>query len=88
MNLKIPTSIALMLVLLSILLSGCASTPASSLPTTTRQDSPSSSPPGVGLEVGQRAPDFQVRTLDGSLLTSEMVLSQKRPFILFFFATW
>ncbi len=42
----------------------------------------------VGLEVGQRAPDFTLTTLNGAPLTSADLLAQNKPFILYFFATW
>jgi hypothetical protein len=44
--------------------------------------------PAVGLEVGQRAPDFTVTTLGGQRLASPDLLAQNKPFILYFFASW
>ena len=43
---------------------------------------------GVGLQVGQPAPDFTVTTLDGQPLTSADLQAQEKPFILYFFASW
>lgn len=42
----------------------------------------------VGATVGQLAPGFQVRTLDGLTLTSADLQAQQRPYILYFFASW
>ena len=41
----------------------------------------------VGPQVGQRAPDFNLTTIDGQTITLSSFLG-KRPFILYFFATW
>ena len=41
----------------------------------------------VGTNVGQRAPDFTVTTIDGKEVNSSSFLGQ-RPFILYFFASW
>jgi cytochrome oxidase Cu insertion factor (SCO1/SenC/PrrC family) len=42
----------------------------------------------TGPEVGNLAPSFVVRSLDGNIVTLEDVRAGGRPFILFFFATW
>lgn len=48
---------------------------------------PGSAPAEVGLSPGQRAPDFQVTTLDGQPLTNAQA-SGGKPYVLYFFATW
>ena len=42
----------------------------------------------VGSSVGSIAPDFQVRLIDGSSVTSAALREEGRPVFLFFFATW
>lgn len=49
---------------------------------------PPESNPRVGLQVGERAPAFIVKTLEGGPLASSELLAQDKPFILYFFATW
>ena len=49
---------------------------------------PAQQPAAVGARVGQLAPDFQVKTLDGLMLTSADLLAQQKPYILYFFASW
>ena len=40
----------------------------------------------VGNKVGNRAPDFQVTTVDGVTVTPAEL--EGKPYILYFFATW
>lgn len=63
------------LVVLGVLLVGCAA-PGSL------------SAPEAGLKPGQRAPEFQVTSLDGAPVTSAQLLGEGKPFVLYFFATW
>jgi peroxiredoxin len=42
----------------------------------------------VGARVGQVAPDFQVKALDGRTLTTADLRVQQKPYILYFFASW
>ncbi len=42
----------------------------------------------VRANVGQLAPGFEVKTLDGLILTSADLLAQQKPYILYFFASW
>jgi peroxiredoxin len=38
--------------------------------------------------VGDRAPDFEIRLVDGTLVTFAGLVAESRPTFLFFFATW
>ena len=49
---------------------------------------PAPQPAAVGARVGQLAPEFQVKTLDGLMLTSADLIAQQKPYILYFFASW
>lgn len=40
------------------------------------------------LKAGQRVPDFAVTTVDGKPISGAELIAQKRPYVLFFFATW
>ena len=42
----------------------------------------------VGSSVGDRIPDFEIRLVDGSTVTSASLLSESRPVFLYFVATW
>ena len=44
--------------------------------------------PDVGSSVGDRAPDFEMRLADGTLVTFASLIAESRPAFLFFFATW
>ena len=44
--------------------------------------------PVIGIEKGQMPPDFSVKTIDGSALTLSHLKEQKKPILLFFWATW
>ena len=44
--------------------------------------------PAVGSSVGDRAPDFEVRLADGTLVTFASLVAESRPAFLYFFATW
>lgn len=46
------------------------------------------SKPVIGIEKGQMPPDFSVRTIDGGNLTLSRLKEQKKPILLFFWATW
>lgn len=53
--------------------------------------SPTSTPVGeleVGSDIGDLAPDFSVPTLDGQTFTLSDALSQGKPAVIYFFATW
>ncbi len=83
-------SIGIALLLVSALLGawalgGARTATGAPVDTSVRQAAPE---PAVGLEVGQRAPDFTVTTLDAQALTSADLLAQDKPFILYFFTTW
>ena len=41
-----------------------------------------------GIEKGQLPPDFSVKTIDNSTLTLSQLKEQKKPTLLFFWATW
>ena len=81
---------ALALALTAGALAACA--PAASGPrptaTPTATAGPAPTTPPVGTAVGQRTPDVALTTLDGGALTTEALVAQGRPFLLFFFATW
>ena len=62
-------------------------------PTLTHTLTPTSPPvslgkPPVGVQVGNTAADFTLKTLDDQPLTLGDLLAQEKPFILYFFATW
>jgi peroxiredoxin len=38
--------------------------------------------------VGNRAPDFEMRLADGTLVNSVSFIAESRPTFLYFFATW
>jgi len=44
--------------------------------------------PSIGLRPGELAPEFALTTIDGKLISGADFRAQKRPYILFFFATW
>lgn len=44
--------------------------------------------PTEGIEKGQMPPDFSVNAIDGSTLTLNYLKGQKKPTLLFFWATW
>ncbi len=46
------------------------------------------STPEVGIAVGNLAPDFTLRLVDGSDLTSAQLREEGRPVFLFFLAGW
>jgi hypothetical protein len=83
---------ALAWLLISTLLTACApSGTRPGAPTGGAGDPPPArvgAGPTVGPQVGQRAPDFTVTTLDGKRLASPDLLAQNKPFILYFFASW
>lgn len=67
------------LVLLVLLLAGCVSTQGAAT-----QNSASI----FGPRAGDSAPDFTVRTIDGTALSPADLKLAKRPVVLYFFATW
>lgn len=42
----------------------------------------------IGIEKGQLPPDFSVKTIEGATLTLSQLKEQKKPILLFFWATW
>ena len=42
----------------------------------------------VGTAVGDRAPDFTLRLVEGTEVSSAGLLREQRPVFLFFFTTW
>lgn len=42
----------------------------------------------VGTAVGDRAPDFTLRLVEGTEVSSAGLLNERRPLFLFFFTTW
>ncbi|MBI3979192.1 MAG: redoxin domain-containing protein [Chloroflexi bacterium] len=42
----------------------------------------------VGLAVGKRAPAWSLTTVEGKPVSSAEFLAQKKPYVLFFWATW
>ena len=44
--------------------------------------------PDVGSSVGNRAPNFEMRLADGTLVNSASLIAESRPTFLYFFATW
>ena len=42
----------------------------------------------VGYKVGDRAPEFTLRLIDGTTVPSAGLLDEGRPVFLFFFTTW
>jgi hypothetical protein len=68
-------------------------TPVSTVaPLATETASPAAAPPTpsvpVGLQPGQLAPDFRFAGVDGKPVANADLRVQRRPYILFFFATW
>ena len=63
-----------------------------SLPTITASPTPTTRPrdatPGVGGEVGERAPAFSLTLADNSTVTSASLLAQGKPLLLYFYTTW
>jgi hypothetical protein len=45
-------------------------------------------PINIGSNVGDRIPDFAIKLVDGSTVTSAELLAQRQPTFLFFFETW
>ncbi len=41
-----------------------------------------------GLSPGNKAPDFEVTTVDGKKISLASLIQQKKPFVLYFFASW
>jgi hypothetical protein len=44
--------------------------------------------PPVGLEIGQRGPDFTIDYTDGRPLLAADLRAAGKPYLLYFFATW
>ena len=84
------TSVLFLAVALAL---GCASaiTPAQTSPTGPIAPSPaatSAATASVGTSVGDRVPDFTMRLVDGSTITTDDLAHQDRATFLFFVATW
>ena len=66
-----------------------ATAPATAVPPTEtpapRADEPT---PEVGNAVGNLAPDFKLRLVDGSELTSAQLREEGRPVLLYFLTSW
>jgi hypothetical protein len=81
-------AVGALLILLSASLVACAPAIRQSSATGSAVATQGGSAPPVGLEVGQRLPDFAVKALDGKPVSGTDLLAQDKPFILYFFATW
>jgi hypothetical protein len=57
--------------------------PATSLPT-----KPTPAKPAIGLKLGDALPNFTFAGIDGKTITGADLTAQRKPYILFFFATW
>ena len=57
-------------------------------PTETPAPQTGESTPEVGINVGNLAPDFKLRLLDGSELTSAQLRGEGRPVLLYFLTSW
>ena len=57
-------------------------------PTETPAPQASESTPEVGIAVGNLAPDFTIRLIDGTELTSMQLREEGRPAFLFFLTGW
>ena len=70
-------------------LSDVEQTPAS-IPTTGTTAIPAGNPDPVatGTKVGDRIPDFKLKLVDGSTLTSTDLRQRRQPAFLFFYAEW
>lgn len=68
------------LLLSIVLIAGCAGS-------TGRAVQPTSSAP-VGLEIGNKAPDFSVTSIDGRVLRLSDFSAQDRPVVVEFITTW
>ena len=64
-----------------------ASLPEAAPPAEATVQSPAADP-DVGSSVGDRAPDFEMRLADGTLVTFASLIAESRPAFLYFFATW
>ena len=68
--------------------------PGPTAPSLATEPSPAPPPPSprasvkIGSSVGDRIPDFEMRLVDGSTVTSTSLLSESRPVFLYFLATW
>lgn len=80
-------------------LAPAAASPGAPEPTTPVASQPAAAPPpsqagaptvapGAAPKVGDAAPAFAVTTVDGRRLTSAELLAERKPFVLFFWATW
>ena len=80
-------SLALVVVLVAAASGACNSSGGASSGRSTA--APAAQPPAAfGATVGKAAPDFQVGTLDGLMVTSADLRAQQKPYILYFFASW
>lgn len=75
---------ALASVLICIALAGCG--PAAA-PTPAAGPSSAASP-GTAPKVGDSAPAFTLQTVDGQTVSSASLANERKPYVLFFFATW
>ena len=57
-------------------------------PTETPAPQAGESAPEVGINVGNLAPDFKLRLVDGSELTSAQLRDEGRPVLLYFLTSW
>ncbi|MEK7214433.1 MAG: hypothetical protein AAB289_02405 [Chloroflexota bacterium] len=44
--------------------------------------------PGATPKVGDPAPGFTLQTVDGQTVSSASLANERKPYVLFFFATW
>ncbi len=79
MNRKLKGMLAVLLALMLLLVTGCGTTSESS-------DGTSSTSPAEGTEIGDKAPDFQLRDIDGQYVSLSELLGQ--PVMLNFWASW
>ena len=57
-------------------------------PTETPASQTGESAPEVGINVGNLAPDFKLRLVDGTELTSAQLREEGRPVLLYFLTSW
>jgi hypothetical protein len=68
---------------ITLALSTATHVPSTSLPT-----KPTPAKPAVGLKPGDALPNFTFAGIDGNAVTGADLTAKRKPYILFFFATW
>jgi hypothetical protein len=80
-------AVRLIPILLAVAVLVACSMPAASPPREQGEEPNRAASAETGTSPGQRAPDFQVTSLDGQSLTNSQV-SGGKPYVLYYFATW